>query len=180
MTRSTIAWIAGAALLIAAVVAILCWPGASPGTVPPVPVVADRVDDGRDDGPPLVVEAPGEAPEGMSWVPGGWFEMGAVDGNPDERPRHLVELDGFWIDQSEVTNAQFAAFVEETGFVTAAEKKPTFDSVRPGSPLTADKIKPEMNVPGSICRNRAVVKGQLDHRRRPGQPQLATLDRQRA
>src|SRR5690242_19385329 len=39
--------------------------------------------------------APGKAPEGMAWVPGGWFWMG--DGEfPDAQPEHLVYVDGFW------------------------------------------------------------------------------------
>jgi formylglycine-generating enzyme required for sulfatase activity len=70
---------------------------------------------------------PSPAPPGMVWVPGGTFTMGS-DGDrakPDEKPAHLVELTGYWIDATEVTNRQFAAFVEATGYVTLAEKVPT-------------------------------------------------------
>ena len=42
----------------------------------------------------------------MVYVPAGEFQMGSNDGNSDERPVHTVALDGFWIDQTEVTNAQ--------------------------------------------------------------------------
>jgi formylglycine-generating enzyme required for sulfatase activity len=38
----------------------------------------------------------------------------------DGRPVHRVELDGFWIDRTEVTNAEFARFVDATGCVTTA------------------------------------------------------------
>ena len=68
---------------------------------------------------------PGEAPEGMVWVPGGKFWMGSDDPHfADASPIHRVHVDGFWMDRTEVTNAQFARFVQETGYVTVAERKP--------------------------------------------------------
>jgi formylglycine-generating enzyme required for sulfatase activity len=55
----------------------------------------------------------------MVYVPGGTFQMGADEGDPDaetdEFPQHPVTLAGFWIDQTEVTNAQFVAFLNERG-----------------------------------------------------------------
>jgi len=52
-------------------------------------------------------------------VPAGDFLMGSVEGDPDayddEKPQHVVYLDAFWIDRTEVTNAMFERFVEETG-----------------------------------------------------------------
>ena len=61
------------------------------------------------------------------YVPAGDFEMGSADDDPDadddEKPRHTVYLDAFWIDQTEVTNAMFAEFVAETGHQTDAEKE---------------------------------------------------------
>lgn len=58
-------------------------------------------------------------PEGMAWIPGGEFTMGSEDplGRPRERPTHRVKVDGFWMDRTPVTNAQFRAFVEATGYV---------------------------------------------------------------
>src|SRR5262245_44778527 len=51
---------------------------------------------------------PGPAPEGMVWVPGGSFWMGCEDCEmPDALPMHLVTVDGFWMDATPVTNAQF-------------------------------------------------------------------------
>jgi formylglycine-generating enzyme required for sulfatase activity len=47
----------------------------------------------------------------MFYVPGGIFQMGSAEGNPDEQPVHSVTLDGFWIDETEVTNAQYARCV---------------------------------------------------------------------
>ncbi|MCB1094486.1 MAG: formylglycine-generating enzyme family protein [Verrucomicrobiae bacterium] len=70
-----------------------------------------------------------EAPAGMKWIPGGKFTMGSSSSfaKPDERPEHVVEVKGFWMDETEVTNAQFRAFVDATGYVTRAEKTPTLD-----------------------------------------------------
>jgi formylglycine-generating enzyme required for sulfatase activity/serine/threonine protein kinase len=56
------------------------------------------------------------------FVPAGSFRMGTETGQADERPVHDVQLDAFWLDRTEVTNAQFAAFVEDTGLLTTAER----------------------------------------------------------
>jgi sulfatase modifying factor 1 len=71
----------------------------------------------------------GNAPEGMLWIPGGRFTMGSSNGyaRPDEGPEHVVKLNGFWMDETETTNAQFRAFVKATGYVTRAEKVPTLE-----------------------------------------------------
>src|SRR3989337_2864032 len=62
----------------------------------------------------------------MVWIPGGRFTMGASDNQArqDEFPQHQVEVKGFWMDETEVTNEQFAEFVKETGYITTAERKP--------------------------------------------------------
>src|SRR6185312_13886944 len=72
---------------------------------------------------------------GMVWIPGGEFSMGGVNpvgmqdgGNQamdDARPVHRVYVNGFYMDESEVTNKEFAAFVKATGYITVAEQKPT-------------------------------------------------------
>jgi sulfatase modifying factor 1 len=95
-------------------------------------------------GPP-----PGPAPAGMAWIPGGEFSMGSKDprndvcgGNEpmdDARPVHRVSVDGFWMDRTEVTNAEFARFVEATKYVTVAER-PLRAADYPGVP--ADKLAP--------------------------------------
>lgn len=93
---------------------------------------------------------PGPAPTGMVWIPGGKFTMGTTDTNErffDARHEHEVEIDGFWLDETEVTNAQFAKFVEATGYVTVAEKTPTVEEImanlRPGvPPPPPDKLVP--------------------------------------
>jgi sulfatase modifying factor 1 len=75
------------------------------------------------------------APESMVLIPGGEFSMGGVDPTGmmdgghenmhDARPVHRVYVDPFFMDETEVTNAQFAAFVKATGYITVAEIKPT-------------------------------------------------------
>ena len=68
----------------------------------------------------------------MVWIPGGEAVLGSQNGDVDAR-KHRVRLDGYWLDVAEVTNVQFAAFVQATGYVTDAEKKPTAADV-PGVP----------------------------------------------
>ncbi|WP_454712128.1 formylglycine-generating enzyme family protein [Cupriavidus nantongensis] len=60
---------------------------------------------------------------GMVRVAGGEFVPGTLHGYPDERPAGKVRVRPFWIDQTEVTVAQFAAFVQATGYVTDAERQ---------------------------------------------------------
>lgn len=74
-------------------------------------------------------DAPGPAPEGMVWIPGGNYTRGedrkipgAQTDYPEEKPAHRVTVDGFWLDATEVTNAQFLKFVEATGYKTQAER----------------------------------------------------------
>ena len=64
------------------------------------------------------------APPGMTWIPGGTFVMGSANGYAEERPPHLVTVDGFFMDTHEVTNEAFARFVDETGYITVAERTP--------------------------------------------------------
>jgi formylglycine-generating enzyme len=87
--------------------------------------------------------APRIAPVGMVWIPGGEFSMGAQDpptgdmvgmqATTDSRPIHRVYVDGFFMDKTDVTNAQFAEFVKATGYITVAEKAPTAEEF-PGAP----------------------------------------------
>lgn len=70
----------------------------------------------------------------MVWIDGGELQMGSPDGFfTDAVPVHAVMIDGFWIDRTEVTNAQFAQFVEATGYVTVAERTPRAEDY-PGVP----------------------------------------------
>jgi sulfatase modifying factor 1 len=78
----------------------------------------------------------------MTWVPAATFRMGSDAHYPEEAPAHLVGVSGFWIDRHQVTNREFAAFVQETGYVTVAER-PLDPADFPGAPA-------ENLVPGSL------------------------------
>ena len=58
------------------------------------------------------------APRGMRWIQGGTFRMGADDAYPEEAPARRVTVGGFWMDEHTVTNDEFAAFVDATGYHT--------------------------------------------------------------
>jgi formylglycine-generating enzyme required for sulfatase activity len=94
----------------------------------------------------MIKETSEPTPEGMVWVPGGSFMMGGNDrlANDDELPLHTVSVDGFWMDKHEVTNAQFSAFVDATGYVTVAERKPDWEELKkqlpPGTPKPHDSL----------------------------------------
>jgi len=61
--------------------------------------------------------------DSMVWIPAGELTMGSSDESfGDAQPLHKVSLKGFWMDEHEVTNAEFAAFVKATGYQTVAEK----------------------------------------------------------
>jgi len=93
-----------------------------------------------------------KAPAGMAWIPGGEFSMGAQQSDSmndvgmkatlDSRPIHRVHVDGFWMDKTDVTNAQFTRFVKATGYITVAEQKPRAEDF-PGAP-------PENLVAGAV------------------------------
>ncbi len=96
----------------------------------------------------------GSAPTDMIWIPGGEFSMGAQDppdmehdhvgmqATHDSRPIHRVYVDGFWMDKTDVTNAEFARFIAATHYVTEAERTPKPEDF-PGAP-------PENLVAGSV------------------------------
>jgi formylglycine-generating enzyme len=147
------ALVAGLAVLVWQVLPV---PAAPPSptakaAVPVAPMAAARPDFEptlANDTPP-----PGPAPAGMVWIAGGQFSMGAQDppdlndsvgmlATRDSRPVHRVYVDGFWIDKTEVTNDQFAAFVNATGYLTIAERVPSARDF-PGAP-------PENLVAGSV------------------------------
>ena len=85
-------------------------------------------------------------PKGMVWIPGGKFTMGSQDDSSrkNEGPPHSVEVDGFWIDQSPVTNEEFEKFIKATGYITTAERKPTWDELK--KQLPPDTAKPDDSV----------------------------------
>jgi formylglycine-generating enzyme len=86
-------------------------------------------------------EQPAPVPE-MAWISPGTFRMGSEMHYPEEAPVRTVAVDGFWIDRFQTTNRQFAAFVDDTEYVTVAER-PLDPANFPGAPA-------ENLVPGSL------------------------------
>ena len=103
-------------------------------------------------GVPFIKKAAITRPPGMVWIPGGEVTMGTDDaiGWADEKPAHRVRVDGFWVDQTDVTNAQFRAFVEATGYVTTAEKPVDAQEILRQSPPGTPMPSPEKLLPGSL------------------------------
>lgn len=91
-------------------------------------------------------------PQGMAWIPAGEFLMGNDHrmSQPNERPAHRVRLTGFWMDAHDVTNAEFRRFVDATGYLTTAERKPRWEDLAvqlpPGTPRPIDAAL----VPGAM------------------------------
>jgi sulfatase modifying factor 1 len=144
-------WIGSAALVLMAA-GITLWEinghghaqAAKVAPPPPAPAFGPTIENHLP--PPL------PAPADMVWIPGGEFSMGALepsDGNQvgmqaalDSRPIHRVYVDGFWMEKTDVTNEEFARFVNATGYQTVAERKPRAEDF-PGAP-------PENLVAGAV------------------------------
>jgi formylglycine-generating enzyme len=114
---------------------------------------------------PNNIPQPQNVPDGMVWIPGGEFSMGSdkqydsICSQPnlsaDAAPVHRVYVDAFWMDATEVTNRQFNAFVDATGYVTVAEQKPTAEEF-PDAP-------PENLVAGSTVYSPTTTPVELDN-----------------
>lgn len=101
---------------------------------------------------PRSSNVPDSAPAGMVWIPPGVYTMGGCGSlaREDEFPRQRVQLDGFWMDATEVTNAQFAAFVAATGYRTLAERPVDWNELRQQLPPGTPKPPDEQLQPGSL------------------------------
>lgn len=90
--------------------------------------------------------------EGMVFISAGKFMMGASDkdGSQDEYPRHEVKLSSFWIDITEVTNAQFEKFVDATGYITTAERKADWLEIQKQLPSGTTKPPESQLAPASL------------------------------
>lgn len=132
-------WITGALLGAMAMATATAVVWQSPSSTPPAK--------------PVVVKGDGvTTPANMVWVPPGTFLMGSDSklAQPNERPAHAVKVKGFWMDVAHVTNDEFAAFQRETNYVTTAERKPDWETIRvqlpPGIPRPPDDVL----VPGAM------------------------------
>jgi formylglycine-generating enzyme len=90
--------------------------------------------------------------KGMVWIAGNSYGMGALDneGRSDEYPQHTVTVSGFWIDATEVTNAQFRQFVNATSYITTAEKKPDWEEIKKQLPAGTAKPSEDVLVASSL------------------------------
>ncbi|NMM50398.1 formylglycine-generating enzyme family protein [Marinigracilibium pacificum] len=104
--------------------------------------------------------APVPTPEGMVWIPAKKFTQGALPNDEfaleHEKPAHEVYTDGFFIDIHEVTNKEFKKFVEETGYVTVAERPIDWEEMRKSLPPDTPKPPDSMLAPGSLTFNRSL------------------------
>ena len=104
------------------------------------------------------------SPEGMVWIAGNTYERGAIKEDQlarnDEKPKHTVKVDGFWIDITEVTNKQYNQFVDQTGYVTIAERKLDWLEIKKQLPQDTPKPPDSIFNPGSLsfhCKHHQVT-----------------------
>ena len=104
---------------------------------------------------------------GMVKISGGVFDMGGdkpsgFESMPktalpqgDELPKHKVQVSDFWMDEHEVTNAQFKAFIDATGYVTTAEKPIDWEELKKQVPPGTPKPSDDDLLPASLVFNYA-------------------------
>ena len=89
--------------------------------------------------------------KGMVWIEGGNFSMGSLKNTnapqirADEFPQHKTTVDGFWMDETEVTNADFKAFVQFTNYLTTAEKKVDIEELKSQLPPNTE-LPPDLDL----------------------------------
>lgn len=91
--------------------------------------------------------------EGMVFIPGGVYFMGGRDpkfARKDEFPVHQVSVGSFFMDEHEVTNAQFRAFVDATGYVTIAERPVEWEELKKTVPAGTPRPSDDALAPGSL------------------------------
>ncbi|WP_422358505.1 formylglycine-generating enzyme family protein [Reichenbachiella sp.] len=100
----------------------------------------------------LQKEIVAETPIDMVFIPGGTFVMGneGEEATPIEGPEFNVELSGFYMDITEVTNAQFQNFVDATGYKTVAERPVDWEELKKQLPTGIEKPADSLLQPGSL------------------------------
>lgn len=90
--------------------------------------------------------------KGMVYIAGGTFAMGGDNkqADKDEYPKHKVSVTNFFMDEHEVTNAQFQKFVEATKYVTTAEQKPDWEQLKKQLPPNTPKPDESQLVAASL------------------------------
>ena len=103
-----------------------------------------------------------QTPNGMVWIPAGTFMQGAVPQDKmammHEKPQHPVSVNGFYMDATEVTNAQFKKFVKATSYVTTAERPIDWSEMKKKLPEGTTKNQDSILQPGSLLFKKAASK----------------------
>lgn len=104
----------------------------------------------------IITEKPKDiaTPTGMAWIPGGTFTQGALQNEKlalvHEKPAHPIKIDGFFMDITEVTNKAFKKFVDETGYITVAERPVNWHELKKNLPPKSPKPNDSLLAPGSL------------------------------
>ncbi|MEZ4940050.1 MAG: formylglycine-generating enzyme family protein [Saprospiraceae bacterium] len=95
---------------------------------------------------------PAQKKDGMILIPAGTLFMGGdnAQADPNEFPKHMVEIQAFWMDETEVTNARFEAFVKATGYVTVAERPVNWEEIKQTLPPDTPKPPDSVLQPGAL------------------------------
>lgn len=107
-------------------------------------------------------------PIGMVWISGGTINKGAVPQDKmamdHEKPAHKVAVDGFFMDITEVTNAQFKKFVDATGYETVAERPIDWEEIKKQLPVDTPRPNDSIMQPGSLTfkKTKNVVTNRYD------------------
>ncbi len=101
---------------------------------------------------PKPAQTPGTNENGMVQIPAGTLSMGGDNqqADPNEFPKHPVAIASFWMDETEVTNAQFAQFVEATGYKTVAERPLDWETMKQSLPPDTPKPPDSILQPGAL------------------------------
>lgn len=101
-----------------------------------------------------------DIPKGMVWVAQKTFTMGAKNDDkmamPREKPAHTVTVSGFYIDATEVTNAEFKKFIKETKYLTVAERPIDWNEMKKQLPAGTQKPHDSVLKPGSLVFNKNI------------------------
>ncbi|BDD09893.1 hypothetical protein FUAX_23250 [Fulvitalea axinellae] len=112
------------------------------------------------------VAKPGTSSDkGMILIPAGQFTMGGNNeqARPDELPRHEVKVSSFLMDATEVTNQQFKEFVDATGYITIAERKPVWEEIKKQLPPGTPKPPEEALVASSLVFRQPANDQRINH-----------------
>lgn len=108
--------------------------------------------------PTSTIEASIKNPKGMVWVESKVFLQGVKEGDKfamhREIPAHDVKTDGFYIDETEVTNSQFKKFINATGYITIAERIINWENMKKKLPPNIPKPHDSLLQPGSLVFNK--------------------------